>query len=99
MWASQLIIFLTHVCSTSLFSSLRKGPAKAGPFLARRTCDPTVDRWRKSLIYCVDKRQASDTRLMLGSLDVETLGPSEKFVGTGSEIFVTNGEKKVGGFM
>ena len=41
MWASQLMIFLMHVCSTSLFSSLRKGSAKVGPFLARRTCNPT----------------------------------------------------------
>ena len=68
-------------------------------FLTRGNCYPTVVRWRKSLISYVDKQQASDSRLMLGSLDVETLGPSEKFVGTGSEILVTNGEKKVGGFM
>ena len=81
MWASQLMIFLMHVCSTSLFSSLRKGSAKVGPFLARRTCNPTVVRWRKSLISYVDKQQASDSRLMLDSLDVETLGPLEKFVG------------------
>ena len=74
MWASQLMIFLMHVCSTSLFSSLRKGSAKVGPFLARRTCNPTVVRWRKSLISYVDKQQASDSRLMLDSLDVETLG-------------------------
>ena len=38
-----------------MVSSLQLGPAKAGPFLARRTCDPTVVRWRKSLISYVDK--------------------------------------------
>ena len=86
MWASQLMIFLTHVCSTSLFSSLRKGPAKVGPFLARRTCGPTVFRWCNSLISYVDKRQASDSRLMLSSLNVETLGPLEKFVGMGRDF-------------
>ena len=56
-------------------------PAKAGPFLACGTCDPTVVRWRKSLISYVDKQQASDSFLILGSLDVDTLGPLEKFVG------------------
>ena len=90
MWALQLMIFLTHVCSTSLFSSLRKGPAKVGPFLARRTYDPTVVRWRKSLISYVDKQLASDSRLVLGSLDVETLGPLEKFVVMGKNFVDAN---------
>ena len=90
MWASQLMIFLTHVCSTSLFSSLRKGPAKVGPFFARRTCDSTVVRWRKSLISYVNKQQASDNCLMLGSLDIETLEPTEKFVEVGRNFVDAN---------
>ena len=90
MWASQLIIFLTHVCSTSLFSSLRKGPAKVGPFLACRTCDPTDVRWCDSLISYVDKQQASDGRLMLASLDVETLELLENFVGMGRDFLTVN---------
>ena len=90
MWASQLMIFLTHVCSTSLCFSFRKGPAKVGPFFARRTCDPTVVRWRKAMIYLGDEQQAGDNCLMLGSLDVETLGPLEKFVGMGRNFVDAN---------
>ena len=66
------------------------GPAKAGLFLARGTCDPTVFIWFKSLISFGDKPQASDSRLMLGSLDVETLGPLEKFVGMGRDFVDAN---------
>ena len=58
-------------------------PVKTGPFLAGGACDPTVVRWRKSMISFGDEQQASDSRLMLGSLDVETLEPLEKFVGGG----------------
>ncbi len=90
MWASQLMIFLTHVCSTSLFSSLGKGPAKVGPFLARRTCDPTVVLWRKLVTSFDDEPQASDSRLMLDSLDVETLRPLQKFVGMGRNFADAN---------
>ena len=73
-----------------MVSSLRLGPAKAGPFLARRTCDPTVVRRRKAMISLGDEQQASDSRLMLSSLDVETLGPLEKFVGMGRDFFTVN---------
>ena len=66
------------------------GPVKTGPFLARGTCDPTVVRWRKSLISYVHKQKAIDSRLMLSSLDVETLGPLEKFVGMGRDFFTVN---------
>ena len=59
-------------------------------FLTRGNCYPTVVRWRKSLISYVDKQQASDSRLMLGSLDVETLGPLEKFVGMGRDFVDAN---------
>ena len=58
--------------------------------LARGTCDPTVVRWRKSLISYVDKQQASYDRLILASLDVETLGPLEKFVGMGRDFVDAN---------
>ena len=76
-----------YACLLHIFVFLPKlGPAKAGPFFARGTCDPTVVRWRKSLISYVDKQQASDSRLMLGSLDVETLEPLEKFVGVGRDF-------------
>ena len=58
--------------------------------LARGTFDPTVVRWRKSLISYVDKQQASYDRLILASLDVETLGPLEKFVGIGRDFVDAN---------
>ena len=58
--------------------------------LARGTCDPTVVRWLKSLISYVDKQQAGDNCLMLGSLDIETLGPLEKFVGVGRNFVDAN---------
>ena len=63
-------------------SSLNSGPVRcaAGPLFIRGTWDPTIVRLRKSLISWIEDQKASVSRLMLGSLDVETLGPLEKFV-------------------
>ena len=80
-----------YACLLHIFVFLPKlGPAKAGPFFARGTCDSTVVRWRKSLISYVDKHQAGDNCLMLGCLDIETLGPLEKFVGVGRNFVDAN---------
>ena len=80
-----------YACLLHIFVFLPKlGPAKVGPFFARRTCDPTVVRWRKAMIYLGDEQQAGDNCLMLGSLDVETLGPLEKFVGMGRDFVDAN---------
>ena len=74
---------------TSKTSLLRAGGSRSF-FLARGTCDPTIVRWRKAMISLGDEQQASDSRLMLSSLDVETLGPFEKFVGMGKDFFTVN---------
>ena len=83
--------YFSYACLLHIFVFLPKlGPAKAGPFLARATCDPTIVRWRKAMISLGDEQQASDSRLMLSSLDVETLGPLEKFVGMGRDFVDAN---------
>ena len=74
---------------TSKTPLLRAGGSRSF-FLARGTWDPTIVRWRKAMISLGDEQQASDSRLMLSSLDVETLGPFEKFVGMGKDFFTVN---------
>jgi len=69
---------------------LTSGRRKPVLFLARGTCDPTIVRWRKAMISLGDEQQASDSRLMLASLDVETLEPLEKFVGMGRDFVDPN---------
>ena len=42
------------------------------------------------MIYLGDEQQAGDNCLMLGSLDIETLGPLEKFVRVGRNFVDAN---------